>query len=401
MKTMNKALSLLILTPILNPTNSFLNNAKITTTTITTTTNTKLFSSLEKKTWQQNLDNFLDPFVSPDKKQILLSDLISQNEEIRSSLQSALEERTIDPLLTPKAKQLQDGTRTVSNQIRNDILPQIAKSVSDPSTRKKISPDRIITTTQSQLQKSFEQLSKDLQDPTSIPERIASVNKELLQEIPNIFRSTPEGLKEPPYQLVKKTDEYELRDYETYVAASTSMLEDAESYSFDDAFNSGNGFNTLASYLFGGNKDEKALSMTTPVSITNSGEMRFYLFNDDSTSDSVEDFPSPNEDDAKVSIKKIAFSRLAVSRFTGFVTDGEVKRQKEALMDALKKDGIEIDDSAAAASDHIILQYNPPYTLPVLRRNEIAIPVKIEEEEDDFLYDESVSDDDDVSPSDG
>ena len=121
------------------------------------------------------------------------------------------------------------------------------------------------------------------------------MNKELLQEIPNIFRSTPEGLKEPPYSLVKKTEDYELRDYETYVAASTSMIEDEE-YSVDDAFNSGNGFNTLASYLFGGNKDEKALSMTTPVSITNSGEMRFYLFNDDSTSDSIEDFPTPMEE---------------------------------------------------------------------------------------------------------
>lgn len=383
---MNKALSLLILSPIINPSYSFLNNPKIKTST-------KLLSSIEKNTWQQNLDNFLDPFVSPDKKQVLLSDLISQNEEIRTSLQSAIQERTIDPLLTPKAKQLQDGTRTVSNQIKNDILPNIAKSVSDPSTLNKISPDRVISTTQNQLQKSFEQLSKDLQDPAGIPERIANVNKELLQEIPNIFRSTPEGLKEPPYSLVKKTEDYELRDYETYVAASTSMMEDEE-YSFDDAFNSGNGFNTLASYLFGGNKDEKALSMTTPVSITNSGEMRFYLFNDDSTSDSIEDFPTPMEE--KVDIKQIASSRLAVARFTGFVTDGEVERQKEALMDALKRDGVEIDSEDVP---HIILQYNPPYTLPVLRRNEIAIPVKIVEEEE-FLYVES-DDDDDVSPSDG
>ena len=89
---MNKALSLLILSPIINPSYSFLNNPKIKTST-------KLLSSIEKNTWQQNLDNFLDPFVSPDKKQVLLSDLISQNEEIRTSLQSAIQERTVSIII--------------------------------------------------------------------------------------------------------------------------------------------------------------------------------------------------------------------------------------------------------------------------------------------------------------
>jgi len=188
------------------------------------------------------------------------------------------------------------------------------------------------------------------------------------------------------------------------------MLDDEDNaYSFDDAFNSGNGFNTLASYLFGNNKEEKALSMTTPVSITNNGEMRFYLYNDDEStpSTSTEDFPSPLETEEKeVNVKEISSCTLAVARFTGFVTDGEVSRQKEALLNALKDDGLEFDvgDDDSSSIPHVILQYNPPYTLPVIRRNEIAIPINMPssllmDDEDDFLEDDGVSDD--VSPSDG
>lgn len=424
--SMNRTLtSIVTLLTIIHQTCSFINHAKNAFKTVSVTTKTSTFSSTETEkttiTWQENLDSFLDPFTSPDKKQVLLSDLINANEEIRDSLQSAIQERNIDPLLTPRAKQFQEGTRTVANQIKTDIIPQISKSVSNPSssssTRKKlVSPEeipnitnRIITQTSTQVQKSFEQLTQDISDPSRIPERISKQSQDILQEVSNIFRDTPEGLKGPDYTVITKKDNYEIRDYEAYIAASTSMLDDEDTtYSFDDAFNSGNGFNTLASYLFGKNKEEKALSMTTPVSITNNGEMGFYLYNDDefTPSTSTEDFPSPLETEEKeVNVKEVSSCTLAVARFTGFVTDGEVSRQKEALLNEIKADGLEIDALDDSSSiPHIILQYNPPYTLPVIRRNEIAIPIKMasslmdnDVDDDYFLVDD---DDDDVSPSD-
>lgn len=397
--------------------------------TIRTTTTKRNYSSLlsssllkattntdERKTWQENLDNFLDPFTSIDKKQIILSDLINQNLEIRDSLQSAFEERNIDPILTPKAKQIQEGTKTVARQIRTDIIPQISKTLSDPTSITNNdssnipSPQditsRIITQTSKTVQDSLDQLTKDLSDPSSVPERLSKQREEIIQEVSNIFRDTPEGLKGPPYTIVSSKDEYEIRDYETYIAASTSMLDDndVEEYSYDNSFTkSGNGFNTLASYIFGNNKEEKQLSMTTPVAITNNGEMQFFLYNDDlESSNSKEDFPIPEDSDNAVNVKEIASCSLAVARFTGFVTDGEIRRQKNALVSALEKDGIEIDRKEDSIP-YIILQYNPPYTLPVLRRNEIAIPVIAKK--DDFAVtgdddDMIIDDEDDVSPSD-
>ena len=46
-------------------------------------------------TWQESLEAFLDPTTPPAKKQVLFSDLVSSNEEIRSSVESALRERKV------------------------------------------------------------------------------------------------------------------------------------------------------------------------------------------------------------------------------------------------------------------------------------------------------------------
>ena len=68
-----------------------------------------------------------------------------------------------------------------------------------------------------------------------------------------------------------------------------------------------------------------------------------------------------------------------MSKFTGFATEGEVERQKDALMSSLAIDGIEIDVEHGSIVPHVVLQYNPPYTIPILRRNEIGIPVRLGE----------------------
>jgi hypothetical protein len=48
-----------------------------------------------------------------------------------------------------------------------------------------------------------------------------------------------------------------------------------------------------------------------------------------------------------------------------------VQRQLLRLLSALDRDGISVPD----ASSYRILQYNPPYTLPWLRRNELLVAV--------------------------
>jgi hypothetical protein len=88
------------------------------------------------------------------------------------------------------------------------------------------------------------------------------------------------------------------------------------------------------------------------------------------------------------------------------VTEGEVARQKDTLLSQLEMDGVEIDVPHGAVVPHVIFQYNPPYTIPIVRRNEIAVPVVRDEPHQDLETewgqddDDDDNDNDDLSPSD-
>lgn len=330
----------------------------------------------------------------------------------------------IDPLLTPTGKKLQDGTRAVARQVTADILPQLTRSAAananaaaargrgggggggmssgpavppsplsllprppDPADLSKVGT-RVLNLLQQQAQRNLESLQQDLADPvTRIPKRLTEQTTGLLKEAQNVFSETPAGLQEPRYTLVAVNDDYEIRDYEGYQVASTQLSTDEVS----DWTQTGAAFNTLAGYLFGGNAEGKVMDMTTPVTTTMSGEMRFYLAdpNVPAPFESQRPASSPDRKGASgssatstsgaenptIEIQTLPPARLAVRRFTGFVTDGEVSRQKEALLTALLLDGVELDVPHGQAVPHAIFQYNPPYALPVIRRNEIAVPV--------------------------
>lgn len=236
-------------------------------------------------------------------------------------------------------------------------------------------------------------------DPLRIPKRIQTQTAEFAAEARNVFMETPEGLAGPPYRVISQNEGYEIREYEGYTVASTSMSKVDEPYSLDDLTSGGEAFNALAAYLFGANEEKEVMEMTTPVTTTSTGEMRFYLRERENS------FPKPvvendeifNEKGA-VKIQNIPPATLAVAKFTGFVTEGEVARQKDALLTSLAIDGVEIDVPHASVVPHVIFQYNPPYTLPILRRNEIGIPVRVgsgAEQESRSLIEEWDVDEDD------
>merc|ERR1712194_514190 len=140
----------------------------------------------------------------------------------------------------------------------------------------------------------------------------------------------------------------------------------------------------LASYIFGANDQSKAMDMTTPVTTTSAGDMRFYVKTTDN-----ESIPQPtantsgdkngenmDENNSGIEIVRVPAALLAIRNFAGFVTDGEVARQKDTLLQALEMDSVELDVAHGAIVPHIIFQYNPPYTLPMVRRNEVGLPVR-------------------------
>lgn len=361
--------------------------------------------------WKDSLDEFLDPLTPLSKKQVLLSDLVNSNDEIRQSLEEAVRERKIDPILTPTAQKLQSGTRAVARQITSDIIPTISamRSKNPPPTIEELPTlvpkitSRIFDAVSTQARKNLSQLASDLSNPTRIPERLTQQTTEFVRETKNVFLETPEGLSGPPYEVVTRGVGYEIRDYDTYDAASTVVSKLDEEFSMDDVTGSGAAFNALAAYIFGANAEQRTMDMTTPVATTSTGEMRFYVRPNEE--DSTKSPPAPLAAEKQkygermeVSVISVPAVRVAVTTFPGFVTDGEVARQKDAMLAALSADGVEIDVPHGKQVPHVVLQYNPPYTIPIVRRNEVAVPVRREAEEG--LGEEWLGDDDDTSPSD-
>lgn len=277
--------------------------------------------------------------------------------------------------MTPSQKKLQDGTRAVARQITNDILPSLGNlgppSLPDFQLFPKIGT-RVLEALGNQAKNTLRDIQEDLADPSRIPQRLTQQTEDILQEAKNVFLETPQGLQGPAYSVVSSSEAYEIRDYQGYTVASTVMNSIGEPYKEGNLPSNGAAFNALAAYLFGANAAGKTMEMTTPVTTTSLGEMRFYL--------SAADVPAPLDqslyDTGTVQIVDIPSARLAVRKFTGFVTEGEVSRQKDVLLSNLALDGIEIDVPHGAVVPHVIFQYNPPYTVPMIRRNEIAVPVR-------------------------
>jgi len=301
--------------------------------------------------------------------------------------------------LTPTGRKLQDGTRAVARQLTTDILPtlaEVARSRPPPDLQAvpKIG-SRILNALSSQAKKNLEQLEQDIRNPSRIPQRLTQQTEDFAKEAKNVFLETPEGLTGPEYTVVKKGEGYEIRDYVGYQVASTNINK-GDPASMNDVAGSGAAFNALAAYLFGANEESRAMAMTTPVTTTSLGEMRFYL-QDVIAPAPLEDGKTGMYEAGAVQIVDIPAARLAVRRFTGFVTEGEVARQKDALLSQLEMDGMEIDVPHGAVVPHVIFQYNPPYTIPMVRRNEIAVPVR---EAEANALDKEWGQEEDLSPSD-
>lgn len=213
------------------------------------------------------------------------------------------------------------------------------------------------------------------------------VNPQMSKDARNLeeaLMSVPD-LETIPYDLVRREADYEIRDVRPHVVAETTM---SGRSGFDFA-SSGQAFNTLAAYLFGKNSRRSEMSMTTPV-ITNRGqsrgekmEMTTPVIQQRGSGDEQwrmsfvlpakynNDAPVP--EDLSVSIRNIPGKKVAVMVFSGFVTDDEVKRREQALRRALLKDPV-VRVKANAQPE--VAQYNPPFTLPFMRRNELALEIE-------------------------
>lgn len=173
-----------------------------------------------------------------------------------------------------------------------------------------------------------------------------------------LFVSTTSAIEEPTYSLVTswESPDIEIRDYDSRILATTRMTEGQNS-----------GFRVLAGYIFGGNENEQEIAMTAPVQRTMPGEQEAEMAFVVPRAYSMEELPTP--DDSRVEFREEPAYRAAVIRFSGWVNDKKAERYWQTLIAFLEEQGIQ------PVGDPTLNQYNPPWTPPFMRRNEIIVAV--------------------------
>jgi SOUL heme-binding protein len=183
------------------------------------------------------------------------------------------------------------------------------------------------------------------------------------------------GTEEPPYTKTALADGVEIRHYGPRIAAQTTVL-GADASAARSA-----GFRRLAGYIFGSNHRETKIAMTAPVS-QHAGErismtapvsqaagseggsvIRFFM----PAGLTMETLPTPNDD--SVELVTVPAETVAVLRFSGDRSPEAVEKHTTQLLDTLRRNGYTADGQPTAWF------YDPPWTLPFRRRNEVAVAV--------------------------
>lgn len=158
------------------------------------------------------------------------------------------------------------------------------------------------------------------------------------------------------YTILQDFQTFEVRKYESAIFARTRI--DAETY----RTGSGNGFRTLASYIFGGNERNESIAMTSPVAMSwGEGMVMEFMM---PSKYSLENLPTPNRTDIEI-YKKPAVIMAGLS-FGGFASDQNIQEKIQELRASLDKEKI-------AHTGHFqYFGYNPPYQM-FNRRNDIVV----------------------------
>lgn len=183
-----------------------------------------------------------------------------------------------------------------------------------------------------------------------------------------------DGTEEPPYTVVGQIGEAELRDYGPRIAAETVV--DGPEW---DALSAG--FRRIAGYIFGANTASTKIAMTAPVAQTSQTiEMtapvaqtrdaqghwvvQFFM----PAKWTLETLPEPS--DTSVRLVTVPPQRFAVVRFTGWAGPQSLAEHRTILLAALS---VARKETIGAPVSWL---YDPPWTIPFFRRNEVAVQVK-------------------------
>ena len=198
------------------------------------------------------------------------------------------------------------------------------------------------------------------------------------------------AIEEPKYKILDQEAGFELRQYAPFIVAETWVDGDMDAAS-------NKGFRIIADYIFGNNKAPQStqsskiamtapvtlapdaqplkLDMTAPVSLQPAVEASTwvqtqrwrvqFVMPDKYT---LESLPIPNN--GAVKLREVPAKTVAVAKYSGLNTDSRIRKETQALTDWVQARKL------VPSGPPQLARYDPPWVLPMLRRNEIQLEIK-------------------------
>lgn len=169
-------------------------------------------------------------------------------------------------------------------------------------------------------------------------------------------QTTRSGYATADYHTLRSSGAFELRDYAALTVVETPMVGPG---------NSDNGsFMRLFRFISGNNQPRQKIAMTTPVFMAGSGTNTTMAFVMPST---LKGGGVPQPVDPQVRVREVAAGRFAVLRFRGWRSQGNAAQALSLLRSWMKAEGL------PELAPPMYGYFDPPWTLPFFRRNEVMI----------------------------
>ena len=179
------------------------------------------------------------------------------------------------------------------------------------------------------------------------------------------------NVEKPDYVVTLSKNNIEIREYKPMITASVRVSGERK-----EAIRKG--FRLVADYIFGNNAISTKIAMTAPVEQRESQkiattapvqqqldgqswEISFVMPKEYS----INTLPTPKN--SEVTLAEIASKQFVVIKFSGRNTDSNIEEYTNQL------EKFAVDNSIQTIGSPKYAFYNPPWTLPFLRRNEVML----------------------------
>lgn len=180
---------------------------------------------------------------------------------------------------------------------------------------------------------------------------------------------------EAGYDVLKDNANIQIRQYKPLLTAQTEVEANYETAS-------SKAFQRLFDYISGNNKAQQKIAMTAPVIQEKQAQeiaMTAPVFQEKSGKIWFMSFVLPADYtlttapiplDSMIVLKEVPSKKVAVLTYTGFLSEHVIEEKANELKNWLTEQGYKSQSTPRSAG------FDPPWTLPFLRRNEIHIDIE-------------------------